>query len=222
MVALALSTSLRANGSRECAPDDRLREAIQTSARGQMDCFAALAMMGRQRRNIRLSSPRMRGSSTPQLLGSIVDVSGILDHPLSRVTTSEYDFAISRHELPEVCLVTSRPLAQRAQGRPGACCTRGLACDLRKQKCTRAYRAAGAFRPSLRNGFTAYFELSPVNGSFATVAPKKLASRELNASTAAPEPHDFTVRFTHARLRALRVHRISPHVRDDRERPSIG
>src|SRR2546429_9524793 len=110
---------------------------------------------------------------------------------------------------------------QRAQGRPGACCTRGLACDLRKQNCTRAYRAAGAFRPSLRNGFTAYFVLSPVNGSFATVATRK-TSPQLDASTAASEPHDFAVRFTHARLRALRVHRISPHVRDDRERPSIG
>ena len=27
-----LSSSLRANGSRECAPDDRLREAIQTTS----------------------------------------------------------------------------------------------------------------------------------------------------------------------------------------------
>jgi len=62
----------------------------------------------------------------------------------------------------------------RAQGRPGACCTRGLACDLRKQKGTRAYRAAGASRPSLRNGFTAYFVLSPENGSFASVAREKL------------------------------------------------
>src|SRR5207244_2558021 len=65
----------------------------------------------------------------------------------------------------------------------------------RKQKCTRAYRAAGAFRPSLRSGFTAYFVLFPENGSFASVAPKKLASQELSASTAAPEPHDFAVRF---------------------------
>src|SRR5438477_7394954 len=61
----------------------------------------------------------------------------------------------------------------RAQGRPGACCTRGLACDLRKQSCTRAYRAAGTLRPSLRNGFTAYFVLSPENGSFASVAAQK-------------------------------------------------
>jgi hypothetical protein len=28
-----------ANGSRECAPDDRLREAIRFSACGAMDCF---------------------------------------------------------------------------------------------------------------------------------------------------------------------------------------
>ena len=35
-------SSLRANGSRECAPDDRLREAIHSaSARGEMDCFVA-------------------------------------------------------------------------------------------------------------------------------------------------------------------------------------
>src|SRR5206468_7900811 len=35
-----VTTSLRANGSRECAPDDRLREAIQNRAR-TLDCFVA-------------------------------------------------------------------------------------------------------------------------------------------------------------------------------------
>ena len=34
--------SLRANGSRECAPDDRLREAIHFTASGGVDCFVAL------------------------------------------------------------------------------------------------------------------------------------------------------------------------------------
>jgi len=52
---------------------------------------------------------------------------------------------------------------------------------------------------SLRSGFTPYFVLSPVNGSFATVAPEKLASQELDASTAASGPHDFAVRVTRAR-----------------------
>src|SRR5436190_22702165 len=111
------------------------------------------------------------------------------------------------------------PREERAQGRPGACCTRGLACDLRKQNCTRAYRAAGAFRPSLRNGFTAYSALSPVNGSFATVAggipPAYL--------TPAPRRQDHTTspyaQATHVSC-SSRVHRISPHVRDDGQRPS--
>src|SRR5438270_6181312 len=100
---------------------------------------------------------------------------------------------------PEVCILVCPPREERAQGRPGACCTRCLACDLRKQNCTRAYRAAGTLRPSLRNGFTACFELSPVNGSFATAIPKKLASQELDASTAASGPHDFAVRLNHTR-----------------------
>jgi len=59
--------------------------------------------------------------------------------------------------------------------------------------------SAETLRPSLRNGFTAYNELSPVNGSFATVIPKKLASQELDASTAASGPHDFAVRLSHTR-----------------------
>src|SRR5918995_6976361 len=57
---------------------------------------------------------------------------------------------------------------------------------------------AGASRPSLRNGFTAYFVLFPENGSFASVAC--VSYRKLNASTATPEPHDFAVRLRRARL----------------------
>jgi hypothetical protein len=37
--------SLRANGSRECAPDDRLREAIQCSE-VRLDCFVAEFIIG--------------------------------------------------------------------------------------------------------------------------------------------------------------------------------
>jgi hypothetical protein len=59
--------------------------------------------------------------------------------------------------------------------------------------------SAEAVRPSLRNGFTAYFVLSPAIGFLATVAPKKLASRKLDASTEASGPHDFAVRISRAR-----------------------
>src|SRR2546429_7588582 len=43
------------------------------------------------------------GSSTPRLIDSIIDVSGILDHPPSRVMTTEYEATISRRLAPEVC-----------------------------------------------------------------------------------------------------------------------
>jgi hypothetical protein len=39
-----LRTSLRANGSRECAPDDRLREAIHRADTTVLDCFVALLL----------------------------------------------------------------------------------------------------------------------------------------------------------------------------------
>jgi hypothetical protein len=40
-VSASLSTSLRANGSRECARDDRLREEIQKATDEALDCFVA-------------------------------------------------------------------------------------------------------------------------------------------------------------------------------------
>ena len=110
---------------------------------------------------------------------------------------------------------------QRAQGIPDARCTRGLACGLHKTKCTRAYRAAENTRPSLRNGFTAYGMLSPENGSFASVAPRKLLPP--GALTPAPRRQDHTLlpyASVALRLRNISVHRSPPNVRDDGRRPS--
>jgi len=48
--------------------------------------------------------PREGGaSSTPRPIGSIIDVSGILGHPPSRVTTTECVSAFSRRAAPELC-----------------------------------------------------------------------------------------------------------------------
>jgi len=44
--------------------------------------------------------------------------------------------------------------------------------------------SAETLRPSLRNGFAAYFLLSPVNGSFATVAARGVNPTQLDAGTA--------------------------------------
>src|ERR1700675_4795026 len=84
-------------------------------------------------------------------------------------------------------------------------------------KCTKenAHEHTGSaetLRPSPRNGFTAYFALSSVTGFLATVARKKHASHELDASIGASEPHDFAVRFTRVRLARMLRPRIPPRV----------
>ena len=80
---------------------------------------------------------------------------------------------------------------------PDARCTRDLMRNVHK-KCAHEHTGeAENIRHSLRNGFTAYNELSPVNGSFATVACR--THRQLDASTAASGPHVFAVRFGRAR-----------------------
>jgi hypothetical protein len=129
--------------------------------------------------------------------------------------------AISRRIPPELCIFFCPLRKLRAQGRPGACCTRGPACDLRKQMCTRAYRAARTLRPSLRNGFTAYFVLSPENGSFASVAREKLSLLP-DLAPAPRRPNHTTSPYASGAhvCRTLSVHRIPPRVRDVRERPS--
>src|SRR5665213_3169798 len=56
------------------------------------------------------------------------------------------------------------------QGRPGARCTRDLACKNSEKDAHEHTGSAEAVRPSLRNGVTVSFALSPVTGFLATVA----------------------------------------------------
>jgi hypothetical protein len=51
--------------------------------------------------------------------------------------------AFSRRALPEFCQDMCSSEKQRAQGRPGARCTRGLVCKMHKKRRTRAYRFSG-------------------------------------------------------------------------------
>src|SRR5437762_3518347 len=54
------------------------------------------------------------------------------------------------------------------------------------------HRYAETTGHSLRVGFNGYFVLSPVTGSFATVASRK-NSAKLDTSVGVPGPHDFAV-----------------------------
>ena len=86
-------------------------------------------------------------------------------------TTNEYALPFSRHGFVRGLPFRSPPKSKRAQGRPGARCTRGLVCNVHHKKCAHEHTgSAETLRPSLRNGFTAYIVLSPVTGFLATVA----------------------------------------------------
>jgi hypothetical protein len=63
--------------------------------------------------------------------------------PIQFSNSNKRDFAISRRDAPELCQKFPRPSKQRAQGTPGARCTRGLVRKLCKRKRTRAYRFSG-------------------------------------------------------------------------------
>src|SRR5664280_1064744 len=93
--------------------------------------------------------------------------------------TAGYSFAISPHVSREVWSARSALLVQRAQGKPGARCTRGLACKIVQRNAHEHTGSAEAVRPSLRNGFTAYNALSPATGLSCHCHRRKLVSTNL-------------------------------------------
>src|ERR1700687_2459437 len=108
---------------------------------------------------------------------------------------------------------------QRAQGKPGARCTRSLVCSvLVAHECSH-YRFTGTPSFPCAMVLTAYFVLSPVTG---LCCHRRRAdnSAKLDASVGASGPHDFTVRVSTIRQasRPRPPHPV-PYVRDDRETP---
>jgi hypothetical protein len=97
---------------------------------------------------------------------------------------------------------------------PDARCTRGLVCEVVRESCTRAYRAAENIRHSLRNGFTAYDALTPGYRAFLPPSPHgnwnvgpvgpSAPPRDLAPTIEASGPHDFAVRSSIIRPHAVR------------------
>src|SRR6478672_13711164 len=87
-------------------------------------------------------------------------------------------------------------------------------CAMCTRRCAHEHTGpAGASRPSLRNGFTAYFALSPVTGFLATVISEKPFAN----LTPAPGRQDHTPSPSAAALfvqQCIRVHRIPRRVDD--------
>ena len=123
---------------------------------------------------------------------------------------------------------------------PGARCARSRVCSLESTRVSH-HGHTGNTRHSPRNGFTAYSELSPVTGlschrRLAELPPRNLTPasgrQDHTTSPSAPVSTKATRRSWYQSRRSFseggsaslvvrhcRVHRIPPHVRDDRETP---
>jgi hypothetical protein len=158
--------------------------------------------------------PRAGGaSSTPRLLGSIIDVSGILDRPLSRTMTAEDMPTQFRHPAAPSARVVHEVSPWKIRGR-GECRVPDAPAASRVEKNTRVshHRSTGITRHSLRNGFTAYIVLSPATNSFLSpsstdmVLPDPVGLEKPPPTwhqQRMPGPHGFAVRFSAVRLRAV-------------------
>ena len=127
--------------------------------------------------------------------------------PISNSVIGKHSFAISPQLRARFDLEFPTLSQQRAQGRPGASAHPRSACI--KSSTRQNHRCGQIIRPSLRNGFTAYFALSPGTGLF---CPRHFLRncfpRKLSASVGAPGPHAFAVRFERRRLQR---HQRPPH-----------
>jgi hypothetical protein len=94
---------------------------------------------------------------------------------------------------------------------PGARCTRSLACEKNKAH-ERSHREVHRRNPAFphADGFNGFLRALPGDRAFLPPSPAEENFRQLDTSVGASGPHDFAVRFSAARLRRRRVHRI-PH-----------
>ena len=132
----------------------------------------------------------------------------------------ERGLAIPRRGAPEFCMKSFAPVNRgrrecRVRAAPAVSCA----------KCAKkgAHEHTGerrTLRHPLRNGFTAYFVLSPVSGLYCH-RRRRNGFHQLDASIGASGPHDFTVRIRAVRQRHIRVHRIPSRACDDRETPLV-
>jgi hypothetical protein len=140
-------------------------------------------------------------SSTLRLLCSITDVSVYWVGRSSRAMTPDVN-PRSRGAMHPRFAFISRP-SNRGRRESRVRAAPAVSCASCTKKCAHEHTGpAEASRLSLRDGFTAYFALSPVNG-LSCHRRRRDTSRQLDASIAAPGPHDFAVRVSHARQSQL-------------------
>ena len=109
---------------------------------------------------------------------------------------------------------------KRAQGKPGARCTRGLVCKIVRKGAHEHTGSAETLRHPPRNGFTAYGALSPASRALLPPSSLRILFPRNLTPASGRQDHTASPSATAAFvIRRHRVHRIPPRVRDDREPP---
>jgi hypothetical protein len=109
----------------------------------------------------------------------------------------------------EFCLIPVACPLKRAQGKPGARCTRSPVWGKNKPHERSHYRFTGNTRHPHAMVLTGCSVLSPATGLVCHRRPQgALAPQELDTSVGVSGPHDFAVRVTAVRQKQFRVHRI--------------
>src|ERR1700736_3118014 len=141
------------------------------------------------------------------------EISTLLQRCHSRIRLRDLAACFAR-----VLLETSRPLQSEGAGNAGRRCARSRACSVVNTRVSH-HGHTGNTRHSPRNGFTAYFVLSPVTGLFCH-RHRRNYFHQLDTSVGVSGPHVFAVRLSAVRqYRRLRPPHPAAHVRDDRETP---
>src|SRR5437588_4107771 len=116
---------------------------------------------------------------------------------------------------------------QRAQGKPGADCTRGLVCQTHSNRRTRAYRFSRNSPAFPTQWFYGLLRALPGERAFLPPSLRGIFPAQLSASIAAPGPHDFAVRLG-VFVRCEKIHLTpkrpphpAPTCRDDHDTPLL-
>jgi hypothetical protein len=143
----------------------------------------------------------------------------------TRATRPHSRNAFRARVMPE----SARPKENEGAGVPEVHAAPAVSCASAQKTAHLHTGSAEAVRHPPRNGFTAYFVLFPVERACCHRRPREAcASRELDASIAASEPHDLPVRLRRlvrhfgSAARRKRPSHSDPTNRDDRDTPLIG
>jgi hypothetical protein len=182
--------TLRANGSRECAPDDRLREAIHLAA---------------QRKNGLLRRFRLRSLSYGGQVAPRNDVA------------SGRESAIPRRNAPELCINSFALKESRAWGMPGVDAP-AASCVMKTNTRVSHHRSTGIARHSRTQWFYGLLRALPGDQALLSPSPALLLADltpTLGRQNHTTSPYASAPFVT----RAARVHRIPPRVRNVRNAP---